>query len=144
MNQPPDPEARLARLEARVEEVAADAAAARHLAAAHDRDIADVGVKVNACRAAINALGIQTAERFDRVERRLGGVEGRLGGVEGRLGGVESRLDRLEQRVDVLETKVDEGFAQMHRGFAQMRHGFDQTAAGFARIATLIEGLGPR
>ena len=32
----------------------------------------------------------------------------------------------------------------MHRGFAQMRHGFDQTAAGFARIATLIEGLGPR
>ncbi|HSU12301.1 MAG TPA: hypothetical protein VLK57_24160 [Pseudonocardia sp.] len=137
MTQPPDPEARLARLEARVEEVAADAAAARHLAAAHDRDIADVGVKVNACRAAINALGIQTAERFDRVERRLGGVEGRLGGVEG-------RLDGLEQRVDVLETKVDEGFAQMHRGFAQMRHGFDQTAAGFARIATLIEGLGPR
>jgi chromosome segregation ATPase len=137
VTQPPDPEARLARLEARVEEVAADAAAARHLAAAHDRDIADVGVKVNACRAAINALGIQTAERFDRVERRLGGVEGRLGGVEG-------RLDGLEQRVDVLETKVDEGFAQMHRGFAQMRHGFDQTAAGFARIATLIEGLGPR
>ena len=137
MTQPPDPEARLARLEARVEEVAADAAAARHLAAAHDRDIADVGVKVNACRAAINALGIQTAERFDRVERRLGGVEGRLGGVEGRLGGVEGRLDGLEQRVDVLETKVDEGFAQM-------RHGFDQTAAGFARIATLIEGLEPR
>jgi chromosome segregation ATPase len=144
VTQPPDPEARLARLEARVEEVAADAAAARHLAAAHDRDIADVGVKVNACRAAINALGIQTAERFDRVERRLGGVEGRLGGVEGRLGGVEGRLDGLEQRVDVLETKVDEGFAQMHRGFAQMRHGFDQTAAGFARIATLIEGLEPR
>ena len=123
MTQPPDPEARLARLEARVEEVAADAAAARHLAAAHDRDIADVGVKVNACRAAINALGIQTAERFDRVERRLGGVEGRIGG--------------LEQRVDVLETKVDEGFAQM-------RHGFDHTAAGFARIATLIKGLEPR
>jgi hypothetical protein len=130
VTQPPDPEARLARLEARVEEVAADAAAARHLAAAHDRDIADVGVKVNACRAAINALGIQTAERFDRVERRLGGVEGRLGGVEGRLGG-------LEQRVDVLETGMQEGFAQM-------RHGFDQTAAGFARIATLIEGLEPR
>jgi phage shock protein A len=134
---PPDPEARLARLEARVEEVAADAAAARHLAAAHDRDIADVGVKVNACRAAINALGIQTAERFDRVERRLGGVEGRIGGLE-------QRVDVLETKVDVLETKVDEGFAQMHRGFAQMRHGFDQTAAGFARIATLIEGLGPR
>ena len=116
MTQPPDPEARLARLEARVEEVAADAAAARHLAAAHDRDITDVGVKVNACRAAINALGIQTAERFDRVERRVG---------------------VLETKVDVLDTRMQEGFAQM-------RHGFDQTAAGFARIATLIEGLGPR
>jgi phage shock protein A len=137
VTQSPNPEARLARLEARVEEVAADAAAARHLAAAHDRDIADVGVKVNACRAAINALGIQTAERFDRVERRLGGVEGRIGGLE-------QRVDVLETKVDVLETKVDVGFAQMHRGFAQMRHGFDQTAAGFARIATLIEGLGPR
>jgi hypothetical protein len=114
MTQPPDPEARLARLEARVEDVADDAAAAWHLAAAHDRDIADLGVKVNACRAAINALGVQTAERFERLERRVG----------------------------ALETKVDEGFEQMHRGFAQMRHGFDQTAAGFARIAELISSGG--
>jgi hypothetical protein len=130
MTQPPDPEARLARLEARVEEVAADAAAARHLTAAHDRDIADVGVKVNACRAAINALGIQTAERFDRLDRRLGGVEGRLGSVDRRLGGLEGRLEGLETKVD--------------KGFAQMLHGFDQTAAGFARIAVLIEGLESR
>ena len=35
-------------------------------------------------------------------------------------------------------------FAEYGQGFAAMRHGFDQTAAGFARIATLIEGLGPR
>jgi outer membrane murein-binding lipoprotein Lpp len=122
MTQSPD-EARFARLEARVEAAATaataaatDAAAARYLAAAHDRDIADLGVKVNACRSAINALGIQTTERFDRLEGRMGGLEG---------------------RVDALETKVD-------AGFAEMRHGFDQTAAGFARIATLIEGLEAR
>lgn len=65
---------------------------------------------------AINALGIQTAERFSR----------------------------LEQRVDVLETTVAEGFVEMRTGFAQMRHGFDQTAAGFARIATLIGRVEPR
>jgi hypothetical protein len=129
MTQSPD-DARFARLEARVEAAATaaaaaatDAAAARYLAAAHDRDIADLGVKVNACRSAINALGVQTAERFDRLEGRMGGLEGRMGG--------------LEQRVDALETKVVEGFAQM-------RHGFDQSAAGFARIATLIEGLEAR
>ena len=66
MTQSPD-EARFARLEARVEAAATaataaatDAAAARYLAAAHDRDIADLGVKVNACRAAIDGLGEQT------------------------------------------------------------------------------------
>ena len=37
---PSDVEARLAAPEARMEEVAADAAAARHLAAARDRDLA--------------------------------------------------------------------------------------------------------
>jgi len=65
---PSDVEARLAALEARMEEVAADAAAARHLTAARDRDLADLGVKVDASRAAINALGVQTAGRFDRLE----------------------------------------------------------------------------
>jgi len=65
---PSDVEARLAALEARMEEVAADAAAARHLTAARDRDLADLGVKVDANRAAINALGVQTAGRFDRLE----------------------------------------------------------------------------
>jgi phage shock protein A len=110
MTQSRDHETRIARLEVRMEEVAADAAAARHLAAANDRDYADLAVKVDANRKAINALGEQTRARFDQVDRRF---------------------DRLEGRVDALETKVDEGFAAM-------RHGFDQTAAGFARIAALI------
>ncbi len=71
MTNPSDVEARLAALEARMEEVAADAAAARHLAAARDRDLADLGVKVDANRSAINALGEQTAARFDRLEQRV-------------------------------------------------------------------------
>jgi hypothetical protein len=75
---PSDVEARLAALEARVEEVAADAAAARHLAAARDRDLADIGVKVDANRAAINGLGVQTAGRFDRLEGRFDRLEGEM------------------------------------------------------------------
>jgi hypothetical protein len=79
-----DAEAPLSAVEARVEEVAAeaaaarqDAAAARHLASAQDRDVADLGVKVDANRKAINALGVQTAARFDRLadEMRTGFAE---------------------------------------------------------------------
>ncbi len=61
----------MAALEARVEAVAADATAARHLAAARDRDLADLGVKVDANRSAINGLGEQTAARFTRIEQQV-------------------------------------------------------------------------
>ena len=120
----PDHETRISRLEERMEVVAADARAARHLTAANDRDYADLAVKVDANRKAINALGEQTRARFDQVD---------------------ARFDGLERRFDGLETEMRTGFAYMHAkfaemdsGFAEMRHGFDQTAAGFARIAELI------
>lgn len=71
MAQSSDLEARLAALEARVEQVAADATVARHLAAARDRDLADLGMRVDAHRSAINALGEQTAARFARLEQQV-------------------------------------------------------------------------
>jgi tetrahydromethanopterin S-methyltransferase subunit G len=110
MAEPAGIEQRLTSLESRVEVVAADASAARHLAAAHDRDLADLGVKVDANRRAINALGIQTAGRFDRVEQRL----------------------------DNLENKVDTGFAMTDAGFAEVRGELDQTAAGHEQIVGLL------
>jgi hypothetical protein len=100
MAQPPDFEARLAALEVRVEEVAADAAAARNLAAARDRDLADLGLKVDANRSVINAVGEQTASRFDRLEEKFG---------------------RLEQ-------KVDTGFAEMRGSLDQAAAGQRQIA----------------
>jgi hypothetical protein len=91
----------VAALEVRMEEVAADAAAARHLAAARDRDIADLGIKVDANRAAINALGVQTAARFDRIEREMSD-----GFIQ-----VRAKLDELavghEQIVGLLTTLID-------------------------------------
>src|SRR5215469_592579 len=113
----PELEARLAALEARVEVVAADAAAARHLAAARDRDLADLGVKVDANRSVINALGEQTAARFTR----------------------------LEQRIDEVHTEMRSGFAEVHNrfaevdsGFAEMRGKLDQAAAGQQHIVDLL------
>jgi hypothetical protein len=78
VSNPSDVEARLSALEARMEEVAADAAAARHLAAARDRDLADLGVKVDANRSAINALGVQTAAGFDETRRGFAEMRGTL------------------------------------------------------------------
>ncbi|MDN5857492.1 MAG: hypothetical protein L0H84_02620 [Pseudonocardia sp.] len=68
----------LGAVSARLDNVANDAAAARYLAAAHDRDLADLGVKVEANRRAINALGEQTAARFDRVDQRIAGLENEM------------------------------------------------------------------
>ena len=117
MTQLPDHETRITRLEVRMTEVAkdaavarSDAAAARHLAATNDRDYADLALKIDANRQAINALGVQTRERFDQVD---------------------TRFERLEAKVDELRTGHDDLRAAM-------RHGFDQSAAGFARIAELI------
>ena len=88
---PAEFDARLSAVESRMEQVAADAAAAvsdaaaaRHLAAARDRDLADLTIKVDANRQAINALGVQTASRFDHLEQRMdvGFAEMRTGFAE--------------------------------------------------------------
>jgi hypothetical protein len=108
MAEPSELEARVTALEMRVEEVAADASAARHLAAARDRDLADLTIKVDANRSAINALGVQTAARFDRLEER---VESGFRQTEDGFLRVRGRLDELaagQQRVvDLLTSLID-------------------------------------
>jgi hypothetical protein len=100
---PSDIEARLAALGARMEKVvAADAAAARHLAAARDRDLADLGVKVDANRTAINALGVQTAARFDRLEDEM-----RTGFAEMR-GKLDQTTAGMAQIVELLTHRDDQ------------------------------------
>jgi flagellar capping protein FliD len=138
MSQSPDHETRISRLEARIEEVAADAAAARHLAAMNDRDLADVGVKLDANRKAINALGEQTRGRFDQVDTRFDQVDRRFERLDTRFDQVDRRFERLEAKVDAGFAVMDAKFAEYDQGFAAMRHGFDQTAAGFARIEQLL------
>ena len=124
MSNPPDFEARLSAVESRVHQLDADvtaavsdAAAARHLAAARDRDLADLTIKVDANRAAINGLGVQTASRFDQVDQRFEQVDRRFEQVDRRFGQLEN---------------------EMRTGFAEMRSRFDHTAAGMAQIVDLL------
>jgi hypothetical protein len=107
MAQPHDLEARVAALETEVRKLAdrvrhseQDAAAARVLAGGADRDVTDLGVKVDANRKAINALGEQTASRFDR----------------------------LEEKIDNRFTKIDNGFAEMRGKFDATAAGQQQIA----------------
>ena len=100
----PDLDARVSALEVRIEEVAADAAAARHLAAARDRDLADLGVKVDANRKAVNALGLQTAARFDRVDANFERIDNTLIEIRGRL---DQAAAGQAQIVDLLTTLIE-------------------------------------
>lgn len=120
MAETPDLEARVAALESRIETVAADATAARHLAASGDRDLADLTTKVDANRAVINALGQQSAARFDQLDQRF---------------------DQLEQQMAGGFRQVDERFAAVDAGFAEMRGKLDQAAAGQQQIVDLIGAL---
>lgn len=90
-----------------------DAAAARHLAAARDRDLADLTIKVDATRSAVNALGLQTRGQFDEVARQFETVNARLG---------------------ALEQHVNTGFAEVHGKL-------DVTAAGQQQIVELLNTL---
>ncbi|MGQ0573866.1 MAG: hypothetical protein ACT4RN_06630 [Pseudonocardia sp.] len=99
MAQPSDIESRVSALESRIEEVAADAAAARHLAAARDRDLADLGVKVDANRSAINALGVQTAARFDVVQSRFDALESQM---QAGFAEMRGRLDQTAAGMQVI------------------------------------------
>jgi len=106
---PSDVEARLTALEARMEEVAADAAAARHLAAARDRDLADLGIKVDANRSAINALGVQTAARFDQVDQRFDRLENEMrNGFTEIRGKLDQTAAGMQQIVDLLTRRDDQ------------------------------------
>ncbi|MBC3192231.1 hypothetical protein H7X46_14290 [Pseudonocardia sp. C8] len=110
MSRPSDLEARLAALEARVEAVAADATAARHLAAARDRDLAEVGRKLDATRSGVTGLGEQSAARFAHLEERFARLERRLYHIEDGMG----------------------------TGFAELRGRLDQAAAGQQQIVELL------
>lgn len=112
MANPSDVEARLTALETRMEEVAADATATRHLAAARDRDLADLGVKVDANRAAINALGVQTAAGFAEMRAKFDQIDVKFEQVDNGFVEMRGRFDQtaagMQQIVDLLTRRDDQ------------------------------------
>ena len=97
----------------RLRAVEQDAAAARVLAGAADRDVSEIRAEIRNFRSATTASF--NALRKDFVDLR-------------------SHVDRRFEQ-------VDRGFGQVDRGFAEMRGKLDATAAGQQRIVELIESL---
>jgi hypothetical protein len=109
-------EARVAALETQVRQLGdlvrhsqQDAAAARVLAGGADRDVTDLGIKVDANRQAINALGEQTAGRFDRLEAKVdaGFAKVDAGFVEVR-GQLDAAAAGQQQIVGLLNRLIDQ------------------------------------
>ena len=145
-------EARVEAVEVKAERARLDAQAARHLAAAVDRDLVDLGVKVDANHEAIQGLSRQTAERFDQVDQRLDRVDQRLGGVDQRLDRMDEHLDaqrralneltvQTADRFTDLRVEMRAGFEETGRGFAEMRAKLDQTAGGLLHLSERIDVL---
>lgn len=97
----------------RLRAVEQDAAAARVLAGAADRDVAEIRSEIRDFRSATTASF--NALRQDFVD--------------------------LRNHVDRRFEQVDRGFEQVGRGFTEMRGKLDATAAGQQRIVELIESL---
>jgi hypothetical protein len=120
MTQPPDLEARVAALEARVSDLdervrhgVQDAAAARILAGGADRDVTEMVAEIRGFR-----------EHNTRV----------LNAMREDLGDLRSRLD------DGL-TEMRDGLTETRNGFTEIRGRLDAAAAGQQQIAGLLNTL---
>jgi hypothetical protein len=135
MSEAADFENRLTAAEAGVEHAAADAAAARHLAAAGDRDLADLTIKVDANRTAINALGVQTAERFNHLDAKVDANRTAINAL-----GVQTaeRFAHLEAKMDAGFRHVDANLRQVDANFDEVRAKLNESAVGLALIVELL------
>lgn len=125
--EPDSLEARVEALETQVRDLAErvqvseqDAAAARVLAGAADRDVTEFHAELRdfrrATAASFNALRTEMIERFGHVDERFARIEERL-------------------------TSVEERFDHVDNGFIEMRGKLDAAAAGQQHIVGLLESL---
>jgi chromosome segregation ATPase len=127
MTQPPDLEARVARLETQVHDLEErvrhgqqDAAAARVLAGGADRDVTEMRTEIREFREQNARLHNATREDLNDLRSR----------VEDGFGQVDARF-----------AQVDARFAQVDAGFAEMRGKLDAAAAGQQQIVDLLNTL---
>lgn len=122
-----DLESRVAALEDQIRQLAGrvqaseqDAAAARVLAGAADRDVSAIQGELRDFRQATTASFNALREDFVDVRQEFVGLRAEFG---------------------ALRDHVDRGFARVDDGFTEMRGKLDATAAGQERLANLLQSL---
>lgn len=104
----------------RLRAVEQDAAAARILAGAADRDVSEIRAEIRDFRQATTASFNALLADFVDLRQEFGGLREEFGGLRQEFGGLREETGR---------------------GFIEMRGKLDATAAGQQRIVELIESL---
>lgn len=115
------------KLNERVRSSEQDAAAARILAGAADRDVSELSTDVRAIRGEVGTLRGEVGDHRKATAASFNAM----------------RADFAELRSDFagLRSEMNTRFAQVDAGFIEMRGRLDATAAGQAHIAGLLQRL---
>ncbi len=139
--EPDNLEARVSALEGQVRELGNrvlasehDAAAARVLAGAADRDVAAIIGEVREFRRATVGTFNALREDFSDLRTDFGNLREDFSDLRNDFGNLREEFGNIREDFSGLRTNVD-------RGFTEMRGKFDATAAGQQRIADLIAEL---
>ena len=97
-----DLEARVTHLEHSVADVRRDAAAARVLAGAADRDVSEFRQELNAHTKTLNALRETQLEHGKRLDT------------------LETKFDAMDRKIDAMDRKMTDGFSTVAVGMAQI------------------------
>ena len=114
-----------------------DAAAARILAGAADRDVSEIRAEIRDFRQA-------TTTSFNALRADFVGLREDVGDLRGDVGGLRQDVGDLRQDVGDLRENIgglQGDFSDLGRGFTEVRRKVDATAAGQQRVVTLIESL---
>ena len=107
-----------------------DAAAARILAGAADRDVSEIRAEIRDFRQA-------TTTSFNALRADFVDLRGDVGDLRQDVGDLRQDVGDLRENIGGLQGD----FSDLGRGFTEVRRKVDATAAGQQRVVTLIESL---
>lgn len=115
-----------------------DARAARVLAGAADRDVADLGGEVRGLRGEFNDFRGEVRGEFNDLRGEFNDLRGEFNDFRGEFN--DFRRATVSS-FNALRTDMNDRFKLVDDGFAEMRAKFDLAAAGQQQIVGLIQGL---
>ncbi len=146
-------------LSGRVQASEQDAAAARVLAGAADRDVgalsgelrdfrADTAANFNGLRtsttASFNALREDFVDLRNHMDQEFAKVDGEFAKINQEFAKVDGEFAKINQefaKVDGEFAKINQEFAKVDRGFTEIRGRLDATAAGQQQIVDLLQSF---